>query len=159
VIRDQQDSNATVTALADFAGCPRRYFLGRYLGFETRTRAPAAEGKLTASELGTQVHDLLAGRPVAEPDPEAVQLAGVFRQSSLGRRAARASHAEREFDFLMAVEGLVVRGQIDLWFEEGGEVVIVDYKTDTVTRQGAHGRAEDYAVQLKLYAIAIERLT
>jgi ATP-dependent helicase/nuclease subunit A len=76
----------------------------------------------------------------------------------LGRRAARANRIEREFDFLMAVEGLVLRGQIDLWFEEGGELVIVDYKTDAVSAVEAHLRAQDYALQLRLYAVAVERV-
>ena len=66
---------------------------------------------------------------------------------------------EREFDFLLAVEDLVIRGQVDLWFEEGGELVIVDYKTDAVSGPEAHQRADDYALQLKLYAMAIERVT
>jgi len=67
----------------------------------------------------------------------------VFRQSALARRVERATRVEREFDFLMAVEDLVIHGQVDLWFEEGGELVIVDYKTDSVTAREAHQRAQD----------------
>jgi ATP-dependent exoDNAse (exonuclease V) beta subunit len=159
-VTEQQDSNATVTALAAFANCPREYYLKHYLGFEGRPRkmAEADEvGGLSASELGTQVHALLAGSPVPEPDEEALQLAEVFQQSPLGRRLERASRVEREFDFLMAVEDLVIRGQVDLWFEEGGELVLVDYKTDSVTAREAHRRARDYALQLRLYALAVER--
>ncbi len=159
LVEEQHDSNATVTGLAEFARCPRRYYLGHYLGFEARPRGVPAEPELSASELGTQVHELLAGKPVANPDSEAVRLAGVFRQSALGRRAARAGRVQRESDFLIAIEDLVIRGQIDLWFEEGGELVIVDYKTDSVSGPEAHARAEDYALQLKLYATAIERRT
>ena len=82
----------------------------------------------------------------------------MFSQSALGRRVDRAARVEREFDFLLAVEDLVVRGQVDLWFEEGGELVIVDYKTDAVTAVEAHQRARDYALQLRLYAMAVERV-
>jgi CRISPR/Cas system-associated exonuclease Cas4 (RecB family) len=159
-VTEQQNSNATVTELAAFANCPRQYHLGHYLGFEGRPRklAEADEvGGLSASELGSQVHALLAGSPAPEPDEEALRLAAVFRQSQLGRRLARASRVEREFDFLMAVEDLVIRGQVDLWFEEGGELVIVDYKTDSVTAPEAHRRAQDHALQLRLYAMAVER--
>jgi len=159
-VAEQQNSNATVTDLVAFANCPREYYLGHYLGFEGRPRKPAeAEevGGLSASDLGTQVHALLAGNPVPEPDEEALRLAEVFRQSPLGRRLERASRVEREFDFLMAVEDLVIRGQVDLWFEEGGELVIVDYKTDSVTATEAHRRARDHALQLRLYALAVER--
>jgi len=45
-----------------------------------------------------------------------------------------------------------------LWFEEGRELVVVDYKTDSVTRHEAHRRAQDYALQLRLYAMAVERV-
>jgi ATP-dependent exoDNAse (exonuclease V) beta subunit len=156
---DRQDGNATVTALAEFALCPREYFLGQYVGFEGRLRKPADEEEgLTASELGTQVHALLAGTPLPDADSEAVRLAQVFLKSPLGRRAAKASRAEREFDFLMSVEDLVIRGQVDLWFEEGGELAIVDYKTDAVSGPEARQRARDYAVQLRLYAMAVEKV-
>ena len=163
-VAGQQNSNATVTDLVAFANCPRQYYLGHYLGFEGRPRKPAEVeadevGGLSASDLGTQVHALLAGSAVPQPDEEALRLAGVFRQSPLGRRLERASRVEREFDFLMAVEDLVIRGQVDLWFEEGGELVIADYKTDSVTAAEAHRRARDHALQLRLYALALERFT
>ena len=158
-VSDQHDSNATVTALAKFAMCPREYFLRHYVGFEGGTRKlQEPDADLSAGELGTQVHALLAGISLPEPDSEAVRLAGVFRQSPLARRAAKASRIEREFDFLMSVEDLVVRGQVDLWFVEGEELVIVDYKTDDVTASQAHQRAQDYAPQLRLYAVAVERV-
>jgi ATP-dependent exoDNAse (exonuclease V) beta subunit len=157
----QQDANATVTALAKFANCPRAYYLGEHLGFEGRPRGAAetvVAGALSAAEFGSQVHALLAGTALPEADPEVVRLAQTFRQSPLGKRAARASRIEREFDFIMAVEGLVTRGQVDLWFEEGGEVVLVDYKTDAVSASEAHRRAGDYELQLRLYAMAVERI-
>jgi CRISPR/Cas system-associated exonuclease Cas4 (RecB family) len=165
-ISEQQDSNATVTALSLFASCPRKYYLSRYLGFEGGPRKPVdsvlACGEpacLSAAEFGTQVHSLLAGNAVPEPDPEALRLAQAFPQSPLGRRAARATRIAREFDFLMAVDDLVIRGQVDLWFEEGGELVVADYKTDDVTAAEAHHRARDYTLQLRLYALAVERVS
>jgi len=39
-----------------------------------------------------------------------------------------------------------------LWFEEGGELTLVDYKTDR-----DEASAADYALQLRLYALALER--
>jgi CRISPR/Cas system-associated exonuclease Cas4 (RecB family) len=52
----------------------------------------------------------------------------------------------------------VLRGQIDLWFEDRGKTVLVDYKTDRVSAADAPARAEQYALQLRLYALALERL-
>ncbi len=165
VVEDQHDSNATVTALSLFAACPRKYYLSRYLGFVASPRKleeavliSDEPADLSASEFGTQVHTLLAGKPVPDPVPEALRLAEVFRQSPLGRRAARATRTAREFDFLMALEDLVIRGQVDLWFEEGGELVVADYKTDEVNSAEAHHRARDYALQLRLYSIAVEHV-
>ncbi|HVN05738.1 MAG TPA: PD-(D/E)XK nuclease family protein, partial [Bryobacteraceae bacterium] len=130
----------------------RRYYLSRYLGFE-----PQLQG--AASDFGLQAHALLAGAAVESPDPEAVRLADLFRKSTLGRRAGAATTIEREFDFLMEVENMVLRGQIDLWFEDRGKTVLVDYKTDRVSADEAPARAEKYALQLRLYALAVERLT
>ncbi|MFY9726143.1 MAG: UvrD-helicase domain-containing protein [Bryobacteraceae bacterium] len=161
LVTEQQDSNATVTALAEFARCPRRYYLGHYLGFDGRSRRVAGPGEeegLSASELGTQVHQLLNGATIADADDEALRLAGNFRNSSLGRRAAAATRLEREFGFLMAVNDLVIRGQVDLWFEDGVELVIVDYKTDAVNPAEAHRRAREHGLQLRLYAMAVEQL-
>jgi len=52
----------------------------------------------------------------------------------------------------------VLRGQIDLWFEESGELVIVDYKTDDIRTEEASSRALSYRLQLQLYALAVEKL-
>lgn len=156
---DRQESNAPVSALSKFASCPRAYYLRYYLGFEGRARRVGEPGgELPAGQLGTQVHALLAGVDVPSPDDRALRVARVFQESALAKRAARASRVEREFSFLMAVEGLVLSGQVDLWFEEAGELVIVDYKTDDVTAAEAHQRAGDYEMQLRLYALAVERV-
>jgi ATP-dependent helicase/nuclease subunit A len=152
----QQDGNAGVTALVAFTRCPRAYYLGGYLGFQGAARRGGAS-RLPAAELGIQTHALLAGAAVPDPDPEAARLAGNFRQSALGRRLERATRVEREYDFELAIEDLVVGGSVDLWFEEGGELVLVDYKTDGVTRAQAHERAAEYALQLRIYAMAVER--
>ncbi|HUE01115.1 MAG TPA: UvrD-helicase domain-containing protein [Bryobacteraceae bacterium] len=168
VLHAQHDSQANVTSIAMFADCPRRYYLSRYIGLEDSGAGlwPGPEGtpasqaaRTPAVQFGQQVHALLAGAPIDSPDPEAVQLADQFRRSPLARRAAAAAHIEREFDFLMDVEGVVLRGQIDLWFEERGKTVLVDYKTDRVSVTAAPARTEQYALQLRLYALALERLT
>ncbi|HEY4362848.1 MAG TPA: UvrD-helicase domain-containing protein [Bryobacteraceae bacterium] len=142
----QHDSSASVTSVALFANCPRKYYLGRYLGLDAEAVGPGTG----ALELGTEVHAALAGQ-VTESE-EALGLARQFETGALGMRAAGASHIEREFDFLLPVEDVILRGSIDLWFEEAGELVLVDYKTDR-----DESRAGEYALQLRLYALALER--
>jgi CRISPR/Cas system-associated exonuclease Cas4 (RecB family) len=153
-----------VSSIAVFAGCPRRYYLERYLGWEAPEAIIAHElngsGKIPAAEFGLQVHAVLAGAAPENAHPETLRLAEAFRSSALGKRATRAAKCEREFDFLLAVEDVVLRGQIDLWFEEKGELILVDYKTDTVaTSLEAGQHAEAYGEQLRLYALALEQVT
>jgi ATP-dependent helicase/nuclease subunit A len=165
-ISGQHDSTASVTSIALFSDCPRRYYLARYLGFEGERRRPVEveeedpeRDEVDASEFGLEVHALLAGGQRAGAHPEALALAARFESSDLGRRALNADRIEREFDFLLAVEDVVLHGQIDLWFEESGELVIVDYKTDEIGPEEASTRAQAYMLQLQLYAIAVEKLT
>lgn len=53
----------------------------------------------------------------------------------------------------------IIKGVIDLAFLEAGEWVIVDYKTDRVSRARAKEKAQDYYEQLNLYAKAFEKST
>jgi ATP-dependent exoDNAse (exonuclease V) beta subunit len=156
---DQHDSAVNVTSLAVFADCPRKYYLQRYIGWNGRfshfdpEELPAdadEEGDLSAADLGSLVHEILAGKPGSYA-AEAHRLANVFLESDLGHRAAAAVRVEREWDFIVNVNGILVRGSIDLWFEENGQIVVVDYKTDL------NQRPEAYAPQLALYGLAIER--
>jgi len=168
-VSDQHDSGVTVTALATYDQCPRRYYLANSLGFQPMRGprladaedddAAGREQELDAGELGKQVHALLAGETVENPDPAAERLAQVFRASELGARARTAQRVEREFSFLVAVEEVVVRGQIDMWFEEAGELVLVDYKTNDIEAAEVAELAPGYALQIHLYALTLERLT
>jgi ATP-dependent exoDNAse (exonuclease V) beta subunit len=158
-VAHQYDSTVNVTSLAVFADCPRKYYLQRYVGWNGRAAAfdpeelPAEDNAddMSAADLGSAVHDILAGKDVAEIPSEAQRLANVFFDSELGRRAAAATEAAREWDFILDLDGTLVRGTVDLWFREDGEITLVDYKTDAAVR------AEGYGPQLALYALAIER--
>ncbi len=143
----QYDSSATITSVALFDACSRRYYLSRYLGLEPEPDGPGTG----AMQLGSDVHAALAGQKV--DSPEALALAAKFHASELGQRAARAQHVEHEYDFLIEVEDVILRGQIDLWFEESGELILVDYKTDR-----DESSAQSYALQLQLYALALARV-
>ena len=151
-VTGQQDADVTVTSLTLFEECPRRYYLARYLGWETSSSTPS-------SELGRQVHALLAGQTVESPEFEALHLADTFDRSDLGRRAKKSKRVEHELDFMFAIDEMIVRGQIDLWFEDRGGPVIVDYKTDDIAAHEAAARASAYELQVRYYALAIEKLT
>ena len=71
----------------------RAYYLGEYLGFEGRPRGAAEMAEadaLSAAEFGSQVHALLAGAALAEPDSGGRALGRDFPAKSLGEtRGAR----------------------------------------------------------------------
>jgi len=152
------EAAVNVTSLTVFASCPRKYFLQRYTGWSPGMRGnadvdsdnDADEDEISAADLGSAVHAVLAGKPGPHPK-EALELAEVFFRSGLGHRSAAAPRAAREWDFISEIEGIIVRGSVDLWFEENGEIEIVDYKTDSAIR------TEEYAPQLALYALALEK--
>ncbi len=101
--------------------------------------------------MGLAVHAALAGQAV--DSDEANEFVQRFEAGEWGQRAARAKRIEREFDFLFEMDDVILRGQIDLWFEESnGQLILIDYKTDRDETS-----AENYRVQLRLYALALER--
>ena len=86
-----------------------------------------------------------------------------FLDSAIGRRVQNASrkglfHAEQPFVMLDEADGkTLVQGIIDVFFEEDGELVVLDYKTDRVS--SLDELKERYQVQLDYYAKALSQLT
>jgi ATP-dependent helicase/nuclease subunit A len=174
-ITSRHDGAAAVTSIALFHACPRKYLL-QSIGNGTQRRGDSGLAKNGGEEddadfengedfadgygdagiaFGSEVHRILALEAGATDLPAAMELASRFTGSELGQRAARATRIEREFDFLFYFEDVVLRGQIDLWFEEGGELIVVDYKTDRVSDD--HQSSAGYVLQLQIYALALER--
>ena len=146
-----------MTDISRFLDCPRKYYLSRYLRWPATAALDGLDEMppgVPATEVGQQVHEMLAGQSVPDACSEAIELADRFLTSDLGKRAARAKEIHREWDFVFEEGGLVVRGQIDLWFQSGREVTIVDYKTDRRIEPAA---VEAHALQVQIYALALER--
>ena len=92
-----------------------------------------------------------------------------FFSSDLGTRLINAKRIERELPFSMLFEGkrvydtledgedLFLQGIIDTAFEEDGEWILVDYKTDRV--KSGEDLIKRYKIQMDLYKEALQRLT
>ena len=84
-----------------------------------------------------------------------------FLESPLFSRLQKATALYREQSFETeldtALGRMLVQGIVDCYFEEAGELVVVDYKTDRV--KTALELKERYQVQLDSYAQALEKLT
>lgn len=113
-------------------------------------------------------------------DPQAAETIATgqivtFLQSSIGQRMKRADlkgQLKREQPFVFSIparelhkeakekERILIQGIIDGYFIEDGQLVIVDYKTDRVSkRDGEQKLLQLYRVQLEYYARALHQLT
>ncbi len=176
---DHTDFLAAVTDILEFHRCPRRYYLGRYLGhdrpsgsfvrveeiLETEEETPSDEFPRT--ELGLAVHRVLAGGAGVLPTVpaalrgEAERLARQFWQSEYGRRAAAGAIAQenvrRELPLLAAVDGRFLRGTLDLLtLDQGRPDLLLDYKANNIPADGVETEAAHYRVQMLLYALLVE---
>ncbi|MBR1692295.1 MAG: helicase-exonuclease AddAB subunit AddA [Lachnospiraceae bacterium] len=99
------------------------------------------------------------------------QIAAFLQSQSAGRlgQAAQRGKLFKEQPFVMQIpanllgeefpeeEGVLIQGIIDVYFEEKGELVVLDYKTDRVRE--AQELISRYQTQLDYYANALEKLT
>ena len=93
-----------------------------------------------------------------------------FFESETGRRVLRAESVQREFKFSLLYpaerfyknggeDKILLQGVIDCFFEEGGELTVIDFKTDYVTTDTLEEKTRQYAPQIDAYADALERMT
>lgn len=137
-----------VSAVVEYALCPYRFFLRSVAGWPEKP--PGA-----AVHTGTMVHEVLAGEKPGTATPADRALAAAFENSDFGRRARAAESAGREFAFTAMAAGVLLSGTIDLWFRNGSELVLIDYKTD---RHLGTGKRRAYEVQLLIYADVLEKM-
>ena len=130
----QHDALVSVAAVSLFEECPRKYYLEEYVGWQRPART-------------------------------------IFRQPEGGSRGARAasisaldgklgpvSHVGRDVDFLLELEGVVLEGRIDLWFEREGRLTVAGINAGEMSAEEAAERALEYSLPLRLQALALERL-
>ena len=124
-------------------------------------------------DFAKEVERLVEGGFLSPRQGEAVDENSVssFFASDLARRMENASDLEREYRFTVEIparyvkeelseeteQTVVLQGAVDCVFEEDGELVIVDYKTDRI-KDGA-ALWERYQKQIQLYAMAMEQCT
>jgi ATP-dependent helicase/nuclease subunit A len=88
-------------------------------------------------------------------DREAASRAADLVDRALGLpvvdRARRATRVWRELSLWFPDGAHLVEGIVDLVFEEDGQLVVVDYKSDAITEDQALAQAAHHAPQLQLY--------
>jgi ATP-dependent helicase/nuclease subunit A len=95
---------------------------------------------------------------IPDREPVVISLArSVLRAPTI--RAAAAGRSWREVPVAAVIDGLTIEGFIDLLVEDGGDLVVVDYKTDTARSDAELDAAvERYRPQGAAYALALEHL-
>jgi ATP-dependent helicase/nuclease subunit A len=116
---------------------------------EKRIPAALARLGLAADNLSAEVWERIRGDVVK------------FQRSALYQEMSQAVECEHEVPFVLElVPGIVISGVIDaLWLRDDGRAALVDYKTRRCeTEHKVKRLVERYAVQVQLYALAVERL-
>ena len=128
------------------------------------------DGNLTVKGIRTQMKSWLKREIFREGEIKLInpKRAADFFTSTLGKRLLKSQNAWRELPFSQKIaarrffpeaaedEEIFIQGVIDLLFEDENGLVLVDYKTDSVTDEPTV--RERYRLQLKLYANAAEEI-
>jgi ATP-dependent exoDNAse (exonuclease V) beta subunit len=167
-------------------GAERRYLPARAtrVAEVSETRSGVLPGAGFGRDFGTLVHKILQWIPLdLDEDVRPARLAAMTRALApscsldataaaraadqvqrtlampLFERARRASHTWRELRLCFPEGEYLVDGVVDLVFEEEGELVVVDYKTDAIAVEQAQGQAAHHAPQLQLYGRGLAQAT
>lgn len=128
--------------------------------------------KHTFASVNACLKELTDRGTLTKKEAEGIYAANIvdFFSKGLGSRMLASPRVERELAFNHRVkansvfdadtdETLLLQGIIDCCFIEGGEWVLIDYKTDYVPKGRAKEVAMSHAKQLRLYKSALEELT
>ena len=126
----------------------------------------------TAEGRERELHRLRARHILSDAQADAIRLDNIaaFFASDLYRTVKGAQAVHREFKFSILVpaaeyypqaadfadEQVLMQGVIDCLIETADGLLVLDFKTDRVSKSGAHGRAARYAAQLAAYRRAAQ---
>lgn len=133
--------------------------------------------ELSEEEIKRQMEALVKKELITEEQAESVEPLKIlnFFNSNIGKRMAKAERAYREVPFHIEIksiefdknlskdryedERIMLQGIIDCYFEEDGEVILIDYKSDYFKKGEEKAIIEKYKIQIELYARAIQEIT
>lgn len=166
---------------------PKRERLFRLPDFSLEERMLSAAERGTATHIVMQFIDFSRSSSIDDIKSEIERIAALgqltpaqakavdaraierFFSSDTGERIRRADKVMREFRFSLLCpaeqffpeapdEELLLQGVVDCCIEEQGKLCIIDYKTDSVTKDTLSETADKYKPQLRAYAYAMERI-
>lgn len=127
----------------------------------------------SAAAIELQLQEMLKRELLTAEEIDSVSSEKIvrFMNSQLGQRMLKSPAVYREVPFNLVCkaesilegieandEELLIQGIIDLYFQEGDELVLVDYKTDYISAQNRAALIQQYSIQINLYKNALEKI-
>jgi len=157
------DYTAETTGLTSAERGTAMHLVMQYMDY---TKCVGAEG------AGYELHRLTDQGFLSVQQADAVDIKKITRffATDIGKRVLESENMEREFKFSLLCpaesyypgggdDQILLQGIIDCFFEEDGELVVIDFKTDQITPDTLDDKAKSYTPQLAAYAQALERIT
>ncbi|MEH7384701.1 helicase-exonuclease AddAB subunit AddA [Bacillus sp. JJ1521] len=138
------------------------------------------KASISEESIREQIQRMVHNELLTQEQADVIDVASIlgFFESGIAQRMLTAEHVRREVPFSVAIpaseayadwsdeqqENVLIQGVIDCIFEDEQGIVLIDYKTDTITSkfnsfENAKPELEDrYRVQLELYSKAIEHI-
>ncbi|WP_010283449.1 helicase-exonuclease AddAB subunit AddA [Bacillus timonensis] len=135
---------------------------------------------ISENSVREQIQKMVHNELLTQEQADVIDVASIlgFFESGIAQRMLAAKDVKREVPFSVAIsasdayadwsdkqqENVLIQGVIDCIFEDDEGIVLIDYKTDTITGkfesfEDAKPKLEDrYRVQLELYSKAIEHI-
>ena len=136
----------------------------------------------TESEIKAQIQDLVKRRIITEKESQVLSPRKIMRffKSPIAKRMLSSKFVKREQKIYTQIkmndiylndeifknnretyenESVMLRGVIDLYFEEDDGLVILDYKTDFVDKNNKKEIIHKYKKQIEIYADVLSKLT
>ncbi len=126
----------------------------------------------TKNDIKLEIQNMIDSRILTEKEAQVINIDRIyaFVKSDLYKRIQKSEGIYKEIPFMMNMKAseiygdeykevdnnIAVRGIIDLYFIEKGNIILVDYKTDTVKNHNLNSLVEKYRVQLELYKKALQ---
>ena len=178
------ESKSSVSALANSAESEKYAFSARPSFMSGGGLSGAGRGTAThkvmefidfnkTDDLDGEINRLYEWQFISEREADAVsrEKLKVFFESDVFGRIKKSKDVRREMRFITEIpanriepgldsafdgENVIVQGAVDLCFEEDGEIVVLDFKTDRA--DNAEMLKSAYGEQLEIYAAACEKI-
>lgn len=178
------ESKSSVSAIANKAESEKYAFSGQPAfmseGGITATQRGTAMHRVMeffdfekSDNIEEELERLYEWQYITETEKNSVSRRGLksFFESDLFARIKNSTLVKREMRFLTEVpareirtsldkrfeeENIIIQGAVDVCFEEDGEIVVLDFKTDHTDRP--ESLVEAYGEQLSIYALACEKI-